>query len=294
MAVSVGFDGSAESRYAVKVAAVEARLRKTTLQIVYSALMPYPRSGPQPIADRGPTLDDQVMADMLGDIAEYARGEVGDIEVRADVIDSMTVAGTLIEQSRDADLLVVGRRGRGGFRGLLLGSTSSQVVKHSRCPVIVTGKRATASQARPHGRIVVGVDDTPLSQAALRFGFTEARLHGADLMAVRAWQFEVPMVEVGAVAYRFDYRRAEEEAEASLGQVLAGWREDFPDVTVIPALRYGDARAALLDASEGARMVVVASRGRGGLAGMLLGSTSHTVLHHAEVPVAVVNPRADR
>lgn len=292
MTVAVGFDGSDESRYAVQFAATEAQLRKEPLQIVYSALTPL--SGGRQYAGTGWQPRDAIPAEvweMMDEVADYARGLASGVEVRADVVDSMTVAGTLIEQSRDSSLIVLGRRGRGGFAGLLLGSTSAQVATHAYCPVVIT-RQAPDTDPAPYEQIVVGVDDSPLSQAALRFGFEEARLYGADLVAVRAWQFEVPAIEIGAVAYAFDYKQAEEETEASLGQVLAGWRDQYPDVTVIPTVRYSDARQALLDASERARMVVVASRGRGGFARLILGSTSHAVLQHATVPVAVVSPHA--
>ena len=266
MTITVGFDGSDESRYAATFAANEARLRKTSLRIMYSALTPL--SGGRYYAASGWQPQDAIPAaawDMVEEAAETIRNRVPDVDVNATVVESMTVAGSLIDQSRRSELLVLGRRGRGGFTGLLLGSTSAQVTSHAHCPVVVT-RHAPDTDPAPYEQIVVGVDDSPLSQSALRFAFEEAQWYGADLVAVHAWQFEIPAIEIGAVAYTFDHKQAEDEARARLGQVLAGWREQYPDVTVIPTLRYGDPRQPLLDISERARMVVVASRGRGGFA----------------------------
>jgi len=290
--VTVGFDGSDESKHAVDFAVREAQLRRVPLRIVHSILTPM--AGGRHFAGSGWRPRDAIPAEvfeMIDGIVEHARQQDSRLEVQGEVIDSMTVSGTMIEQSREADLVVLGSRGHGGFRELLLGSTSAQVSSHAHCPVVIT-RRPPEDNPPPYEQIVVGVDDSPLSQDALRFAFAEAQLTGADLVAVRAWQFDVPAVEVGAMAFTFDRKLVEEETEASLGQALAGWRQDYPGVTVIPTLRYGDPRHALLEAGKRARMMVLASRGRGEFARLILGSTSHAVLQHAQVPVAIISPRA--
>jgi nucleotide-binding universal stress UspA family protein len=134
---------------------------------------------------------------------------------------------------------------------------------------------------------VVGVDGSPTSEAALAFAFEAADLHGVPLLAVHTWtdyQIESTMTAVlEGDAIDADERRL-------LAERLAGWGEKFPDVAVTRLVtRYRPART-LLEQSAHAQLVVVGSRGRGGLAGMLLGSVSHALLHHAVCPVAVVRP----
>jgi nucleotide-binding universal stress UspA family protein len=263
--VAVGYDGSDESRYAVEFAAREARLRDCALHIVYASLIPL--AGGRHFAGatwyEGNTVQ-QGISEMVDDI----------------------VTAT-VELSPG---MVLGSRGRGGFTGLLLGSTSSQVSSHAHCPTVIT-RRPAEGDGPPLGQVVVGVDDSPLSQAALRFGFESARLREVDLVAVRVWQYEIPSIEVGAMPMAFDQKQTEEQEKANLAEALAGWRQEFPEVTVMPKLLHGDTRQQLLEAAENAALLVVAPRGRGGFARLILGSTSHAVLQHAKVPVAVVGPQ---
>jgi nucleotide-binding universal stress UspA family protein len=289
--VAVGYDGSDESRYAVEFAAREARLRDCALHIVYASLIPL--AGGRHFAGatwyEGNTVQ-QGISEMVDDIVTATTELSPGLEVHAEVVDSMTVAGTMIEKSRESAVMVLGSRGRGGFTGLLLGSTSSQVSSHAHCPTVIT-RRPAEGDGPPLGQVVVGVDDSPLSQAALRFGFESAQLREVDLVAVRVWQYEIPSIEVGAMPIAFDQKQTEQQEKANLAEALAGWRQEFPDVTVMPKLLHGDTRQRLLEAAENAALLVVAPRGRGGFARLVLGSTSHAVLQHAKVPVAVVGPQ---
>jgi nucleotide-binding universal stress UspA family protein len=196
-------------------------------------------------------------------------------------------SAVMVEASATAAMVVMGSRGRGGFRGLLLGSVSGQVAAHADCPTIVlrTAPPESASE------IVVGVDGSEASQAALSFAFETASLHGWGLVAVHAWDFPaydliaspdlpvpVPLSDV-----------ADGEVRLS-AEALAGYRDDYPDVDVREHLVHGPAVTALLSAATDPAMVVVGTRGRGAALSALLGSVSNGVLHKATVPVAVVPP----
>lgn len=189
-------------------------------------------------------------------------------------------AETLYEESADASLLVVGSRGRGGFRGLLLGSTAVTLAAAARCPLVVVRGLPTDD-----GPVVVGADGSPDSAAALGFAFELASRRRAPLLAVRAWAEET---NDPAVTLLIDMAAADRQELGELDRDLSNRHDKFPDVEVRTRVVHGPASAALVDATSGARLVVVGSRGRGGLAGLVMGSVSQTLLHHAHCPVAVV------
>ena len=134
---------------------------------------------------------------------------------------------------------------------------------------------------------MVGIDGSPTSEAALAFAFEAADLRGVPLVAVHTWtdyQIESTMVAV------LEGDAIDADEHRLLAERLAGWSEKFPDVSVQRLVtRYRPAHT-LIEQSAHAQLVVVGSRGRGGFAGMLLGSVSHALLHHAACPVAVVRP----
>ncbi|MGJ7439702.1 universal stress protein [Aquipuribacter sp. MA13-6] len=190
-----------------------------------------------------------------------------------------------VARREQADLVVVGSRGLGGFLGLLLGSVSVKVASHAPCPVVVV--RSRDDDDRPAGgpaRVVVGVDGSDVSALAVGFAFETAARRGLALTAVRAWEAPAPM-DPALLSF---LPKVEEEEMRELVASLAGERRRFPDVDVRVELVNGHPAQALVAASDEAEVVVVGSRGRGGLAGMLLGSVSQAVLQHAHGPVAVV------
>jgi len=179
---------------------------------------------------------------------------------------------------------VVGARGHGAVTGLLLGSVSQHVSRHAPCPVVVVREQADP-KAR---RIVVGVDGSPSGDNAIGFAFDAASRNEAPLVAIHAWH-DVTASRVVGPSYAALANVAERIAagERLLAEALAGWAEKYPDVTVTrEAIPVHPARV-LADATEHAALVVVGSRGRGEFTGLLLGSVSQAVLHHARCPVAV-------
>lgn len=278
--VVVGYDGSSPSEAAVRWAAMEARLRGVPLTVV-SAWDVYAAVSPMAI----PVSDLKAAAeDVAAEGAAHARKETGDVRA---VIGRGGAATVLMEAAEDAELLVVGTRGRGGFADLVLGSTAVELAAHAPVPVVVVRDRPAEG---PSGPVVVGVDGSPASLEALGLGFAEADLRGAELVAVVAWPEEVepgPAPLVDAEALR-------EVARDRLERLLKPLRDRYPGVAVRAEVLTGPPRQVLLDAAEGAGLLVVGTRGLGGFRGLLLGSVSHAMLHHAEAPVAVAPaPRDD-
>lgn len=189
-------------------------------------------------------------------------------------------AEVLCERSRGAGMVVVDGRGlAGGFPGLLMGSVSLPVAAFARGPVVVVrGHWRSAARYIP-GPVVVGADGSAASRSALGFGFEEAVLREAPLLAVCALA-DAPGDPGGARQIREDFEKLLDEAE-----------QGSPEVTVRRRVADAGARAALLAAAQDAQMLVVGSRGRGGMRDMVLGSVSQAVLYHARCPVGVVHPR---
>jgi nucleotide-binding universal stress UspA family protein len=189
----------------------------------------------------------------------------------------------LLEASENAAMLVAGSRGHGQVAGAIAGSVSQHLARHAVCPVVVVRPPAHPGVSR----IVVGVDGSGGSDAALEFACQRAELTGEEVTVVHGWR------DGGAtgttrreVPAEFMERIAEEER--LLAEAVAGVHVAHPDVHLEPVAVPVVAWRALADASGAASLLVVGSRGRGAFAGMLLGSVSQQVLHHAQCPVAVV------
>jgi nucleotide-binding universal stress UspA family protein len=196
---------------------------------------------------------------------------------------------TLAEESRGASLVALGSRGLGGFTGLVVGSTSVGLVARAHCPVVVL--RGEHDQQPSAGPVVVGVDGTPTGEAAIAFAFEQASARGAELVAVHAWN--EPVIEAAFAAnVALDPESMQQDAEALVAERLAGWQEKYPDVVVTRDIVRDRPTSVLLRHAAHAQLMVVGTRGLGGFRGLLLGSTSQHLLHHAPCPVAVVRAEA--
>jgi nucleotide-binding universal stress UspA family protein len=271
--ILAGYDGSPGSEHALAWAAREARSRGTVLTVCHAwapgfAALP----GEAAVAALARHSGEQVIADGL----LYARNVIGPEKVRPLMISGQATA-VLCGRSHDADM-VVGSRGRGGVAGMLLGSVSWQVAAHARSPVVVVRGHWRSAGDYASGPVVVGADGSPASDAALRLGLEEAALRGAPLLAVCALA-DAP----GSLGGN---RKLQDDVE----QAITRRGKEHPEVTILRQVAQGGARAALLAAAHDAQLLVVGSRGRGGIKGMLLGSVSQALLHHAPCPVAVVHP----
>lgn len=199
---------------------------------------------------------------------------------------------TLLEESRGAEALVLGRRGVGGFASLLLGSTTLQVTGRAHCPVITVPGPHDDEPDR-YG-VVVGIDGSEVSEHAVEYAFRTASELDERLVLLHAWydpaSMQIAMLAPGAYdAGWFESNGVlEADEQLLLAESVAGWSEKYPDVEVQRKTFHRHPVLALVEESAAATLVVVGCRGRGALRSMTLGSVSHGVLHHASGPVAVV------
>ena len=288
--VVVGVDGSGSAYRAVEWAAAEAARRGAELRLVRAFSW---TTSERPIRDGGRVAQyrDELLKIARSQVARAARIAA---DVRPEVETTTQVAvGAPIEvlgsEARRAQLLVLGDRGLGGLAGLLLGSVAVGLAAHGACPVvIVRGERAGAGN--DESPVVVGIDDSPISEAALAFAFEAAAARGVGLVVVHAWS---PTAIDDALAPVMDWDAATAEEDALLAERLAGWEQKHPEVAVRRTVVRNGAVRSLVAASREAQLVVVGSRGRGNATGLLLGSVSHGVLHASHCPVAIVRPGTD-
>ena len=281
--IVVGVDGSPPSRVAVDWAAREASSRGLPLTLIYVAPSPIIApsiSEPRELAERVEEHGREVLRDAQSLVEEAIDGSTA-IPVETELV-SAAVLPTLIDRSKDADMIVVGCRGLGALRQRLLGSVSSGLVHHAHCPVAVIHDEDPLMPQPAKAPVVVGIDGSPASEPATEIAFDEASRRGVDLVAVHAWSdfsaFELPAV---------DGPQLEKAAEETLAERLAGWQERYPDVKVHRVVALDRPAHQLLEQSESAQLTVVGSHGRGGFAGMLLGSVSSAVAQSARMPVIV-------
>ncbi|MGC9669769.1 universal stress protein [Planosporangium sp. 12N6] len=281
--VVVGVDGSPPSLAAVDLAAREARLRNAPLHLVYAYIWPYVDVpvGTSAVSRLGADLRSDAER-IAREAAHRARAAAPTLTVTSEAVNGAPTA-TLLEQSRTASLVVVGDRGLGGFTGLVLGSVAVQLAAHAACPVLIARGHADAA-----GDVLLGVDGSSASEPAVGFAFEEAALRGVALTALHAWTAPVRAEPGDVLPMVYDAAIVEAEEDRVLAEALAGWRDKYPDVPVRRRLVRGPTRRALIGATRDAQLVVVGSRGRGGFTGLLLGSVSQAVLHHANCPVAIV------
>lgn len=282
--ILVGYDGSTDASVALTWALDEAARsgRPVRLAYVFEWLTVAGWIGPGIAPGVWPdeTARRQV-EELVRKAAADAAAELPGVRVVGEVFDGPP-ALVLQERSAEAGLLVLGSRGHGGFGGLLAGSTAVSVTTHAHCPVVVVRD----GQPRTAGRVAVGVDGSDSSLLALGFAVERAAQRGLPLHVVRAYEPPGDRRSPG-----FDPAEATAAERAALDEPLARWRETFPDVEVTVEVVPGTPAAALVEASRHAQLVVVGSRGRGGLRGMLLGSVSQQLIQHAHCPVAVVRER---
>lgn len=260
--VVVGVDGSEQSAAAASWSVDEAARRSAQVRVVL-------------VNDR-PARDDELWAELEGIVAQLS-AEHPQLEIYPKLARGHPAA-ELVRRSAQAQLVVVGSRGRGAVAGTLLGSVSTKVATHAHCPVVVV------REPRYEGPVVVGLDGSRHSQLALRFAFETAAERRTALVAMQVWQethAEQPALDI-------DLEEHLERVRRSLAEQLAGWREGYPSVNVRAVAQRGHVVGELVHAARDAQLLVVGHRGAGGFAGMLLGSVAAGVLHHAPWVVAVV------
>ncbi len=285
--IVVGVDGSAESDAAIGWATNEAVMRELPITLIH-ANPPLITTWPGGLLDASYLEAQEAEAhDVLEKAQKTVRTGVGESavpKIQHRVINS-NPSWALVEASRDAVMTVVGTRGLGAIGRAVLGSVSSGLLHHGHGPVVVVD----AEYGRPADRglpVLLGVDGSPASEAATALAFDEASRRGVGLVALHAWS------DVGVFpVLGMDWHRYEDEGHEILAERLAGYQEQYPDVHIHRRILCDQPARWLVDASQQAQLVVLGSHGRGGFAGLLLGSVAAKVAHAAAAPVIVVRPR---
>ncbi|AFU01618.1 universal stress protein [Nocardia brasiliensis] len=282
--IVVGVDGSEPALAAVQWAAAEAARLHAPLELLHSTGVPldypptieylpfdaerYRREGAQ-ILDKATKLaTDLFPPDRTAEIA-------------ARVIDGPPIP-TLIARSKEARMVVVGTNGMGALGRGLLGSVSTSIARHAHCPVAVIPAAAADAPDRSGQPVVVGIDGSPSSLRAVAIAFEEASNRGVGLVAVHTW----------SEFFRYNSRAdMQQEDEELLAECLAGYADQYPDVQVRRVVVEERPAHRLVAEAAHAQLIVLGSHGRGGFAGMTLGSVSQAVLHGVHIPIIIARTK---
>ncbi|MER7451086.1 universal stress protein [Nocardia beijingensis] len=283
--IVVGVDGSAGSSAAVAWGAQAAAQHRAPLRLVHVL---------DPVADYGPGVTEPLTStdytrleghgrwvlDTATEEARIAVRALHDIEIATEMVYE-PVGPALLDRTREARMMVVGTRERGTVRRALLGSVSAALARRARCPLVVVREGAPLTEEARKQLILVGVDGTEISEPAIEAALHEASARDAPLLALHVWTgVEVPSVSAELAV--------DTEKQIVLAESLAGWQERFPDVEIRREIVTDRPERCLLERSGQAQLLVVGSRGRGGFAGMLLGSTSQALLLSVACPIMIV------
>jgi nucleotide-binding universal stress UspA family protein len=272
--ILVGVDDTSESQVALHWAVEAAEGRGLAVRVIRAyldELSRWPALGVEGYVPPPMPLDK--FQQELDDAVQYARDRLGYAGGSGWLANS-DPSNAILSEADQAEMVVLGTRSRNKMSAAVMGSVATSVAAKAPCPVVVVrGERRT-------GPVVVGSDGSTESAEAVEFAFEEAARSGQPLRVVHCWQ---PLDNhVSPIASRHEL------LTSWLAETVAPYREKFPTVKVTASLVEGRASARLIELSEGASLMVVGSRGRGGVTGLLLGSVSQSLLHHADAPVAVV------
>ena len=281
--VVVGYVSSGDGDPALDWAQAEAKRREIPLVMLVASGVEYFTA---PEMSAVPPWRDEVTAKLVHEAKSYAAKATGvaiSVESRPRL-----PAASLVDASANAELVVVGRHEQSAIGEAFWGSTSAQVAAHASCPVVVVDRPVGGDSAAP---VVVAVDGSDHGRAALEFAFQRSAELDAPLVAVHAWWLDVSDHLADSWLPDDLVEGVENAAQAVLDESLAPWIEKFPDVVVRKILVRQYPVEAVLNAAGDAQVIVVGSRGRGGFAGLLLGSVSQGLLHDTAraCPLAVVH-----
>ncbi|MFD6095809.1 universal stress protein [Nocardiopsis flavescens] len=290
--IVLGVDGSGHADAALEWAAAEAERTGRPLDIVFALPMPLVVMSEGPTR---PSATEELIAhgeQVLGVAADRVRALAPSARVQV-FLAMDDPAPAMLERAGHDDLLVVGSRGLGALRVAVMGSTSVRLAARAHCPV------AVVPEGRPHagpaGRIVVGVDGSDAAVPALRFALGRARESGAAVVAVHSWEVSTPFAPeaLAASGWTPPDELMEKRSAELVADVFAQVGDEAEGIEVSVVRSRLSPEAALLAEAEKADLVVVGSRGRGGIRGLFLGSVSQAVLHGSAVPVVVIPHRAE-
>jgi nucleotide-binding universal stress UspA family protein len=279
--VVVGVDASHHASHAADWAAREAEQRGMPLHVIH-ALDADPSSalsGPGAYSTHVHAVT-EASEQLLAEVKYRIQSVHPSLDVTTELV-HQAAAGALVLASHQAELLVVGTRGRGGFAGLPLGSVSARVVAHAHCPVVVL--RDHDQRNASVGEVVLGMQENQAEETIL-FAFEQAARTGAGLRALHAWA----PYPGNSRDYLSDTDVLARQAAERMVAELAPLREKFPSVRVTISVERGHPAAVLAGASAEARLVVVGAHRHLGPLSLGVGPVIHGLLSHAYSPVAVV------
>jgi nucleotide-binding universal stress UspA family protein len=281
--VLVGVDESACAQEALAWAAADAAARHARLTV--ATVVDLPQLGGVPLTGQLLAAARPAAQRIVDGAVARTRELAPGVQVQGQVA-SGNPAAELLRLAEDADEVVVGSHGASGFAALLIGSVGTQVAEHARGPAVVLRSRSVA------GPVVVAVDNSPHGDAALEYGFAYADRHNLPLVALHVYPldaFVYPTMLYAVPPHPATQERGRLRAEAvrTTRHSVGRWAEKYPDVPTRTDVTEGTAVHELVEVSKTAGLLVVGTRGHGGLAGMLIGSVSHGVMRHAHCPVVI-------
>lgn len=320
-AIIVGIDGSNASRNALRWAIEEARAQGKSIRLVGAYTVPSVATATVDVSYV--PIDDSAVRAAVADSLREAAAEVKEAGVQVEaIIEIGDAAGVLVEESKQGSLSVVGSRGRGGFTGRLLGTVSSALPAHSHCPTVVVpvswshdaerSPEQTASRPIRNaggdsfedtieadtitgpdytGKVVVGIDSLGKESQALWEAAELAHRRGSSLVLLGV--ITTTVVGPEWLPSTGDMKHYVDKGADKLAIAAEAVREKFPGLDVSWTLYDGQPAEALVRASDTASVLVIGSRGRGGFAGLLLGSTSQSVLPYSKCPTMVVRVKRE-
>lgn len=287
--IVAGIDGSKESLEAARWAAVRAKI--TGLKLCLLSAYSLPSYGTNTAQMGYPAVDDRIMRENSLSELERAKAALAEYDLEIEtIVEPGDPTAVLVEASKAVALVVIGTRGQGGFADRLLGSTSASLPAYGHCPVVVVPRNVKNREFLPVKRIVVGVDGSQGATASLHAAFAEAKIWDAELTAVEA----VPM---GGTAGLLAWLPAAVDREAILTEVREELSKTCGELSkeyqypAHPHVMDGAPAAVLTEFSTAVELVVVGAKGRGGFTGMIMGSTSQSVLAYSYCPILVIPNR---
>jgi nucleotide-binding universal stress UspA family protein len=288
--IVVGVDGTEESRSATEWALNEASRRGAPVELVHAYEYPPPLL---PFYDAAEEVTEQHLREVARNAMARAVKEAGQRDHATRTTGEVREGSPIqvfLDAARTAAMVVVATRGTGPMGELVVGSTGTALASQAVCPVVVVPRSDTTGAETDS--VVVGVDGSKNSQAAVELALEEASLRGSALRVVHAWRPAPPDLSAAQGAKWRRDRADEVEHRLLISEALAGAGERYPQVAVLEEVVRDHPLPALLAASQQAGLLVVGACGTGGYPGMALGSVAQAVLHHARQPVCVVPDRA--